>query len=247
VTAGVPILCEKPLERDADRAAQLAAAVRGSDVVFMMAFCHRFHPPVAELKKLIDCDVLGKPLFFRSIFGGFMDLAMDHRSRPELSGGGTMIDTCSHSVDLFRFLVGEPSAVTCMIGNVGQDLPVEDCCALIVNAGGRTLGEIAASHSIPVGTNELAWYGTGGTAILEYWDKLSYQVQGEGWIHVDCEPAPDRFVREIRHFVQCIRARVTPSVTVDDGLAASRIISAAYESAANGITVELASSDQLRV
>lgn len=241
VGSGIPVLCEKPLERDADRAAEIAEAVRRSDTPFVMAFCHRFHPPVIELKKLIDSGILGHPLFFRNIFSGAMDLAPDHRSRPVISGGGTMIDTSSHSVDLFRFLVGEPTEVSCLIGNVAQDLPVEDLCALIVSVGGKAFGEISASHSLAVGSNELAWYGTNGTAIIEYWDKLSYQIQGQERAQVVCPPAPGRFERQIGHFVACVRGWTLPTVTVDDGLAASRIISAAYQSAAIGQAVSLAS------
>ena len=108
----VAVLCEKPLERDAERAIRLANAVHTANALFMTAFCHRFHPPVIELKRLIDSGVLGEPLFLRSIFSGLMELSGDHRSRPELSGGGSLIDLSSHSVDLFRHLIGEPTEVT---------------------------------------------------------------------------------------------------------------------------------------
>jgi len=236
---GVAILCEKPLERDAARASQLAKAVHAVHGLFMTGFCHRFHPPVIELKRLIDGGVLGEPLFFRSIFSGLMELSGDHRSRPEISGGGSLIDLSSHSVDLFRHLVGEPTEVTCLIGNIGQDLPVEDFGAMVLGASGRAFGEIAASHSIPVGTDELFWYGTGGTAVIEYWDKLRYRVLDGDWVDADCGTRPDRFEREIAHFVGRVRDGSPPAVSVDDGLAASRVIGAAYESAADRRTVSV--------
>ena len=235
----VAVLCEKPLERDAERAIRLANAVHTANALFMTAFCHRFHPPVIELKRLIDSGVLGEPLFLRSIFSGLMELSGDHRSRPELSGGGSLIDLSSHSVDLFRHLIGEPTEVTCITANIGQDLPVEDFAAMVIGASGRAFGEIAASHSIPIGTNELAWYGTKGTAVVEYWDKLRYRAQDGGWVAVECAAKPDRFEREIAHFVGRVQDGAPPVVSVDDGLAASRVITAAYESAVAGRTVSV--------
>lgn len=108
IEAGIAVLCEKPLEKDLPTAKQLATAVDAADSLFMTAYCHRFHPPIMELRRLISAGVLGDPLLLRSIFSGAMDLSCDHRSRPSLSGGGSMIDNCSHSVDLFRHLMGSP-------------------------------------------------------------------------------------------------------------------------------------------
>jgi predicted dehydrogenase len=242
LTAGIPILCEKPLEANAEAASQLAGTVRKTGTLFMTAFCHRFHPPIVALRQLIDAGTLGEPILFRNIFGGYMDLGPDHRSRPELSGGGTMIDTCSHSVDLFRFLVGEPTSVTCMISNVVQDLPVEDFCLVALNADDRAFGEITASHSFAVGSNEVAWYGTQGTATVTYGggaSGLAYQVAGGAWQRVDTPEVPNRFEVEIAHFIACVRHNVTPAITVGDGLKASQIITAAYQAAAEGRAVSL--------
>ncbi|NLF01100.1 MAG: Gfo/Idh/MocA family oxidoreductase [Anaerolineales bacterium] len=243
VAAGVPILCEKPLEASAKSAAELAKAVRGRGSTFMTAFCHRFHPPIVALRGLIEAGTLGDPILFRNIFGGRMDLAPDHRSRPALSGGGTMIDTCSHSVDLFRFLVGNPTSVACMVGNVVQQLPVEDFCTLALEAGGKAFGEIAASHSFAVGSNEVAWFGTKGTGVVNYWGNapaLTYQVAGGTWQVVNVEETPNRFAREIAHFIQCVREGSEPAISVEDGLKASQIITAGYQAAAERRTVTLA-------
>jgi predicted dehydrogenase len=239
VEAGIPVLCEKPLEKSVARAEAIAEAVGQSRAPFMVAFCHRFHPPVIELKALIDRGTLGRPIFFSNIFSGWMDLAPDHRSKPELSGGGTMIDTCSHSVDLFRYLVAEPTEVIAVTANVVQDLLVEDLAAVILSTGDRSIGQIAASHSLAVGSNTLAWYGSEGTGVIDYWNRISYTLRGEEPVHCDCAPRPDRFEREISHFVTCIREGVSPSVTVEDGLYASRIVAAAYKSAATGRAVSL--------
>lgn len=237
--AKVPVLCEKPLEANPTTSARLAAAVRQSGTVFMIGFCHRFHTPILEMKNLIDSGLLGAPVLFRNIFGGYRDLSSDHRSKPELSGGGTMIDNGSHSVDLFRFLVGDPTQVSCMVGNAVQEIPVEDLSVILLSSGDRAFGEITSSSATVVGSSQVAWYGTKGTAILDYPEDLSYKLAGEKWTQLNCPSTPNRFSREIQHFTECVREHKMPRVTVDDGLKASVIIGAAYRAAERGETIQV--------
>lgn len=239
VKAGIPILCEKPLEATDTTARRLAEAVRRRKVPFMTAFCHRFHPPIVAMKNLIDKGELGEPLLFRNIFTGHLDLKPNHRSRPELSGGGTMIDNGTHSVDLFRFLVGDPTEVNCMTATIRQKVNVEDFGAMILSARGKCFGELVACHSTGVGRGVVEWHGTKGSAILDYSAGLSYQVQGKGSVFVDCVQEPNRFTAEVQHFVGCVRNGRKPAVTEEDGLKASRVISAAYRAAKERRTVRI--------
>jgi len=242
--AKVGVLCEKPFEASAQTAEPFAADVGQSDAVFMTAFCHRFHPAVVELKKLIAGDVLGRPLMMRNIFGGFVDISANHRAQPHLSGGGIMIDNGSHSSDLFRFLVGDPTRVTSVIGNVFQDIAVEDFCILLLDMGGKAFGEITSSVSLQVCGNWIEWYGTKGTAYISYWNAghpdLSYRLGGsQDTVAVDCSHLPERFPGQIAHFLECVREGREPAVTAEDGLKASKILTAAYESANTGVGVDV--------
>ncbi len=239
LAAGIPVLCEKPLAIDAVQARELAALVARSGTVFMVAFCHRFHGPIVELKKLLAAGTLGEPVFFRNIFGGYHKLAGGHRADPAQSGGGVMIDNGAHAVDLFRFLAGEPTHVQAMIANVGQDVPVEDTMMMHLNAGGRCLGELASSMSFKVGASWVEVYGTKGTAWVSYWNAgqpdLCYRVEGSKERQtVDCSAHPDRFAAELRHFLDCARAGRTPAVSAADGVRAAEVLTAAYQSAREG-------------
>jgi len=243
LAAGVPVLCEKPLEVNLPRACRLAAAVRRSGTPFMVAFCHRFHPAIIELRKLIVRGVLGRPILFRNIFGGYLALKGNHRADPHLSGGGCLIDHCSHSVDLFRFLVGEPACVQAITGNVLQNVPIEDFGMMHLETARGGFGEITSSYSFKVCRNWVEWYGTKGTALVSYWNEgepdLRYRVAGGAWKVVDCSRHPDRFTAEIAHFLSCVRNRRRPAITVADGLAANRIVAAAYESVARGRRIDI--------
>jgi len=237
--AGVHVLCEKPLEVNAVRAAKLAALAKRSNSLFMTAFCHRFHPPVIEARRLIREGVLGQPVLFRNIFGGWFALKGNHRMNRKLSGGGCLVDHACHSVDLFRFLAGEPTAVQAVAANVAQKVPIEDFGLMHLSVRDKVFGEITASYSLKVCENLVEWYGTKGTAVIGYGGDdlpdLRYKAEGaEKWTVVDCRRHPDRFTGEIRHFLECVRLGRRPSVTVEDGLQAARIAAAVYESAATG-------------
>ena len=239
LSAGIPILCEKPLELNAEKALLLADAVREAGSLFMVAFCHRFHPPVIELKRLLDGGVLGRPLLFRNIFGGYLDLTGNHRTDPRVSGGGCLIDHCSHSVDLFRYLVGDPTHVQAMSGNIMQDLEIEDFGMMHLSIDDKSFGEITAGYSLPCSGNVVECYGTKGRAVVSYFDPnrpaLTYQTDDKTECREDdCSSHPDRFRGEIEHFLDCLQGRTAPSVTVEDGLKVNQIVAAVYESIARG-------------
>lgn len=242
--AGIPILCEKPLSATGAQAARFAADVERSGVVFMTAFCHRFHPPVIALKRLIEKGTLGEPLLLRNIFGGYSDMSKNHRANPALSGGGCMIDHCCHSMDLFRFLVGDPTDVQAITANLMQDLPVEDFGMVQFGVNNKAFGEITGTYSLRGCGAWVQWFGTKGSAIISYWNpgqpELSYMTdKTKGWKTIDVAGKPERFTTEIKHFLACVRAKKTPGVTVADGVKANRMADAMYKAAKTGKRVKI--------
>ncbi len=54
IDAGLHVLCEKPLAQDPQTARSIVDAAAARGVLLMNAFCHRFHPPIMQVKSLID-------------------------------------------------------------------------------------------------------------------------------------------------------------------------------------------------
>jgi len=235
--AGIAVLCEKPMEATEPAASALRDEAQKARVPFQVAYCHRFHGPILELKKLIDRGVLGEPLLFRNIFAGYLDLTGNHRVNRKLSGGGVVIDNGSHATDLYRFLVGEPTHVQAVMGTAMQKYPIEDFALMTLEGPGRAHGEITLSWSLPVSGNWVEWYGTKGTAYVSYWNEgapdLCYQVGG-GKRTVVAVPDSDRFTGEVSHFLACVRSKRTPSPSAEDGYRTARVIAATYRAAKEG-------------
>ncbi|MEX0745263.1 MAG: Gfo/Idh/MocA family oxidoreductase [Phycisphaeraceae bacterium] len=233
--AGVAVLCEKPLAATVEHAAQLAAAVEHTSSVFMVGYCHRFHPPVVRLKQLIDAGELGRPILFLCTFSGQLNIINNHRGDRTLSGGGCLMDNGAHAIDLLRHLFGEPTNVQALASNVVQDRAVEDVSAVQLQVG-SAVAQIVNSYSTPVAANRLEWIGDRGAAVINYFEpgvaELLYRTSVDaGWKPVDCSGLRHRLIAEVEHFVECVRTGHEPLVGVADGLRANQLVEQAYQSA----------------
>src|SRR5208283_13376 len=94
-------------------------------------------------------------------------------SRPELSGGGVLIDNGTHSVDLMRYFLGPLEEVHALEGRRSQGLLVEETATLFVRSVSDVICHIDLSWSITKQRHSfLDIYGTRG-AISIGWKKSS--------------------------------------------------------------------------
>jgi len=145
---GIHVLCEKPLAHTLEAGRQMAAAAAQSRALFMTAFRHRFLPAIRKLKELIDAGRVGRPrvpaeLLLRSGRG----TGKLWFGRKAVAGGGTLMDTSSHSVDLFRFLFGEIVEQHAVMHRHLDGTDVEDASVLVVRAERGAVGSLTASWS----------------------------------------------------------------------------------------------------
>jgi predicted dehydrogenase len=162
------------------------------------------------------------------------DMAQRWFSRKEIAGGGVMLDTAIHSIDLFRFLVGEVSFVQGLMRHTNHAISeVEDTAVALLATADCRMGVIEASWSLEGGYNVVEVYGTQGVAIVHYWDGMPSRYRSrthKEWQPID-ETGPDRFLSEIRHFVDACLGRARLQVTGQDGLRAVEIVYETYHAA----------------
>jgi predicted dehydrogenase len=116
VAAGKHVFCEKPLARTAEEAKMMLDAVEKAGVKNMVAFNYRFVPAIQQAKKLIESGKLGKIYHWRAVYlqewGMDPEMPTSWRFQKDIAGSGSLGDLGAHVVDLARFLVGEPKAVS---------------------------------------------------------------------------------------------------------------------------------------
>ena len=116
--AGKHVFCEKPLARTAEEAKSILDAVQKTGVKNMVAFNYRFVPAIQQAKKLIESGKLGKIYHWRAVYlqewGMDPEMPTSWRFQKDIAGSGSLGDLGAHIIDLARFLVGEPKAVSGM-------------------------------------------------------------------------------------------------------------------------------------
>ena len=124
------ILCEKPLANTVAEAQRMADAARRAGVVNMVCHNYRRVPAVALAKRLIDDGQLGEIRHYRGTY--LQDWIVDPsfprvwRLQKAHAGSGALGDILSHTMDLSRYLVGEPVEVSGLLKTFVTSRPLPE-------------------------------------------------------------------------------------------------------------------------
>ena len=229
---GIAVLCEKPPARTLAETQAIVDAMRGGLLQF--AFCHRFHPPLNAAQALIRSGALGKLVQIENRFAfRFARAGKSWFTDADIAGGGILIDTLVHSIDIFRALTGEEIETAQAFLSSALPIEVEDSASLLLRSSGGILGALTCSWVTPVSDAFVRIHGTEGQAIIDYnaANGLRYKLAEDAdWSEPPID-APDRFARQAARFLDCVEGKRSPLAGGDDGLAVMRVIESAYQSA----------------
>ena len=228
---GVHVLCEKPMAFDAAGARRMAAAAAQSAAILMPAFRHRFLPANIALRALVTDGTLGDVVFFNNVFcGPAFGMEGSWFTKRAIAGGGCLLDTNSHSVDLFRFIVGEITEQHAVMHRHFRTTDVEDAGILIIKAENGAVGALQSAFVAGVGAAVIDVMGTRGRAIYDYdeADKLRVRLTSDADWSVRAVAPSDGFAEEVTHFLSAVRGEASLSCTAHDGVRVMEVIDAAY-------------------
>ncbi len=242
--AGKWILCEKPLATTVEDAAAIVEACRAADVGLGTAFPCRFASPLAVLRHQVAAGEFGA-IYAASCTnnGQFPGGWFGDR---DLAGGGATMDHTVHVADLLRWMLDrEFTKVYCENGHLhGRDTELDDVgCLHLEMEGGIIVSHIASwnrAKSYPTwGDVTIEFIGEKGVAFVDAFNQKinvyndsAMRGAWAGW-----GDNPDLGL--VQEFVDSVRDRRAPSVTGVDGLKATEVTVAAYESMASGKTITL--------
>jgi predicted dehydrogenase len=114
--AGKHVLCEKPIALNAEEAKKLVKVCQGKGVLLMEAFMYRMHTQWVTAKKMVRDGKIGE-LRAIQMFFSYMNLDPDNiRNRPDLAGGGGLMDIGCYPISISRFIFeAEPRRVVSLI------------------------------------------------------------------------------------------------------------------------------------
>lgn len=238
-----PVLSEKPLSIDAPSAARLL----GYSSRILLGYTYRWWPPLAEYRHRLQKGAIGSIRNMRFVMSAhladwhpwepYQDFFMAHKGL----GGGALLDE-SHFIDLMLWFLGWPDSVIARVDKISDlEIDSDDNVDILVRyaSGERVnlhLDLIGRPHErsiTAVGENGTLVYSYEDNAILlgtigeKVWDKQTFECERN-----------DMFMGVARDFIEMIHGRLADKrCTVEDGVAALKIVDACRLSSAEGRTV----------
>lgn len=228
----IPVLCEKPLAMDSAAAGKLVQSAEKNNTLFTMASKFRYTEDVIRAKSIVESGILGEIVLFENTFTSRVDMSSRWNSKPQLSGGGVLIDNGTHSVDIMRYFLGPVSDVMAVEGKRVQGLQVEDTARIFVKSTAGVMGSIDLSWSLHKEIDSyIEVFGSHGTVRVG-WKQSKYRqssspdwvVFGNGYNKVQAMGS------QIKNFARALRGEERLLITGQDAIASVEVIEACYRS-----------------
>lgn len=248
--AGKPVLCTKPLARDAAEAKRILDTVEAAGVFAGYLEDLVYTPKTLKAVAAVRAGAVGDVTWVRSReahpgphSAWFWDEAQ--------AGGGAIVDLGCHCIEIIRSFVGKgnrPVEVTCWADTLVHPIAAEDNAVCLIRFESGALGQFEVSWSFRGGMDlrdEVA--GTEGTIWLNHFLRTGYEMYAsgggsgyvaeklestEGWLFpVGDEVAELGYADMFTDMFRAIETGGEPTETFYDGYVVNAVMDAAYRSA----------------
>jgi predicted dehydrogenase len=236
------VLVEKPAARRSCELDPVIEEVERLGTLVRVGFNHRYHPAIQKARTLVDAGSLGDLMFVRGRYGhgGRPGYEQEWRAKPDVSGGGELVDQGVHLIDLARWFLGDFRHVQGFSHTYYWKMPVEDNGFLLLRTERNQTAFLHASWTewknlfsfeIYGMTGKLDMSGLGGsygTERIAYYRMLPRLGPPETTIWE--YPMPDSsWELEMAEFVEDVLLGRQPNPSLGDARAALRIVEQVYE------------------
>lgn len=240
--AGKDILLEKPAGKHVNEIKQLLDIAKKQKNIIHVGFNHRYHPAMQQAKQMIDAGAIGELMYIRARYGhgGRLGYEKEWRAKPELSGGGELIDQGVHLIDLSRWYLGEFSSIEGFCHTYFWDMPVEDNAFLTLKTDKNQVAFLHASctewknlfsFEIFGKTGKLHINGLGGSygpETLTHYQMLPQMGPPETTTY-EYPLSDSSWELETRIFFNCIQNRADISPNLNDAIQTMGVVNSIYQ------------------
>ena len=230
LSAGKPVLVEKPLAPDVASARDLAGEVSRTGTLLMVAHTLRFDPLIERMKR--EAATLGA-LRMLSINQRFEPSGLSWIDRP--GAGGIVLNTGVHGFDLLRFFSGrEAVSVRAECRRTLTRQTEDQFSALVRLEPDGVQAVLDNSRATRSRSGRIEIVCEAGQLWGDHIHRTLQRVRGREVTDLGPVPALPTIPRTLEAFVRCVREDTPPPVGVADGVAAVEMVEAALLSARRG-------------
>lgn len=231
-------------------------AIRRNGVTFVVS-SPMDKPRVRYVKQMIDEGKLGEISLVRfRLYDRFaLDVTQPHSIfNREEGGGGAMIDYGQHGVHILNWFLGMPESVSAhfnYVSDFAKKYQTEDNAVAVYKFKNGALGIVEAGWCAPAHECVLEVYGTNGRVrvmgddyrfhedgSVSRFDEITYTLKDENTVLVPREEYPSPIKFPLHDWISSIMSgEPTTRMTIDESVAWTEMLAAAYRAAVNGETI----------
>ncbi len=261
ISAGKPVLVEKPVSDSVDGGVQLTQAAAAAGVPVLIGHHRRHNPILREARRIVQSGGLGRLVSVTVLATFFKPDAYFAQAWRRTTAGGPILINMIHEIDLLRFVCGEVQSLqAATVSNAVRGHAVEDTAAALFRLESGALATISLSDTAaspwnwdlvsgenPVfaRSNEESHFlcGTEGSLALptlrhwRYSDERSWSNPLQ--VGTAAVPPANPYVEQTRHFGAVVRREELPLTDAADGTRTLELTLAVRETAYRGATRHL--------
>ncbi len=248
VRHGKPVLCEKPIDLDIERARAASQEVERLNGRVMLAFNRRFDPDAMRLRRAIDEGEIGE---VRQVIITSRDPGLAPREYLSHSGG-IFRDMTIHDFDTARWMLGEEPTEVMAFGSrlvdpTLDELPDFDSVMVLLRTASGKQCHINGCRQAVYGFDQrVEVFGSKGMLLnenhrqtsLRRWTATATEAR-EPLLDFFLERHADSYKVELDRFLTALETESPMPATLQDGLKALHIANCTLESAMTGRAVKI--------
>ncbi|MEM9356997.1 MAG: NAD-dependent epimerase/dehydratase family protein [Pseudomonadota bacterium] len=236
LNAGKHVFMEKPLATTVTECEEMVGIAEANNLILSVGLMRRYLRITRWTKALLEAGILGKITGFK-VREGFVfnwDTSTDAILRPGLSGGGVLMDTGAHTLDLLTWWFGPIGRIVSYKDDAEGG--VEADCSIECEMASGVLGSVELSRTrdlsdtiriegelgfveVNLSKNQLV----GGSE-----NALEFTHDGIDPKSLEPQFAPELFDAELRHFKESVHGGKQLGVGGRDGIESVRMIEQCY-------------------
>ncbi|QND45437.1 Gfo/Idh/MocA family oxidoreductase (plasmid) [Rhizobium lusitanum] len=253
-TYKIPAICQKPFAKSLSDAKAMVRTCENAGIPLMVHENFRWQTPIQAIKSVLQSGAIGEPFWGRFSFRSGFDV---FSGQPYLAEGERFIieDLGIHTLDIARFILGDVATLAARTKRVNHKIKGEDVATILLDHQNGATSIVDVSYATKLGTELfpetlIEIDGTQGTIRLSQGYRL--EVTGpNGTTISDASPQllswasrPWHNIQESvlaiqQHWTDRLASGGETSTSGADNMKTFALVEAAYQSAADGRTVDI--------